>query len=30
MPSPPPNFVVSGSITLKFGILIEFDKFAPK
>ena len=27
---PHPNFVVSSSITIKFGVLIEFDKFAPK
>ena len=27
---PPPNFVVSGSIIIKFGVLIEFDKFSPK
>ena len=27
---PPPNFVVSSSVTIKFGILIEFDKFPPK
>ena len=27
---PPPNFVVSSSITIKFGVLIEFDKFSPK
>ena len=27
---PPPNFVVSSSITIKIGILIEFDKFPPK
>ena len=26
----PPNFVVSSSITIKFGIDIEFDKFSPK
>ena len=25
--APPPNFVVSDSITIKFGVLIEFDKF---
>ena len=24
---PPPNFVVSSSVTIKFGVLIEFDKF---
>ena len=27
---PPPNFVVSSSVTIKFGVLIEFDKFSPK
>ena len=26
----PPNFVVSSSITIKFGVLTEFDKFSPK
>ena len=26
---PPPNFVVSSSIMIKFGVLIEFDKFSP-
>ena len=25
-----PNFVVSSSITIKFGVLIEFDRFSPK
>ena len=25
-----PNFVVSNSITIKFSVLIEFDKFSPK
>ena len=28
--NPSPNFVVSSSITMKFGVLIEFDKFSPK
>ena len=27
--NPSPNFVVSNSITIKFGVLIEFDKFSP-
>ena len=27
---PPPNVVVFNSITIKFGVLIEFDKFSPK
>ena len=27
---PPPNFVVSSSIMIEFGVLIEFDKFSPK
>ena len=27
---PPPNFVVSSSIMIKFGAVIEFDKFSPK
>ena len=27
---PPPNFVVSSSITIKCGVLIEFDKVSPK
>ena len=27
---PPPNFVVSSSITIKFVILIKFDKISPK
>ena len=27
---PPPNFVVSCSVRIKFGVLIEFDKFSPK
>ena len=27
---PPLNFVVSSSIMIKFGVLIEFDKFSPK
>ena len=27
---PPPNFVVSGSIMIKFGVLIEFDTCSPK
>ena len=27
---PPPNFVVSSSITIKFDVLIEFDKFFSK
>ena len=26
-PHPPPNFVVSRSITIKSGVIIEFDKF---
>ena len=26
----PPNFVVSSSITIKFGVVREFDKFSPK
>ena len=26
----PYNFVVTSSITIKFGVLIEFDKFSPK
>ena len=26
----PPNFVVSSSITIRFGAVIEFDKFSPK
>ena len=26
---PNPNFVVSSSVTIKFGILIGFDKFSP-
>ena len=26
----PPNFIVSSSITIKFGVLIEFTKFSPK
>ena len=25
-----PNFVVSTSMMIKFGVLIEFDKFSPK
>ena len=25
--NPSPNFVVSSSITIKFGVLIEFDNF---
>ena len=28
--APPPNFVVSSSITIKFGVLIEFDEFSLK
>ena len=28
--NPSPNFVVSSSIKIKFGVLIEFDKFSPK
>ena len=28
--NPSPNFVVSSSIMMKFGVLIEFDKFSPK
>ena len=28
--NPSPTFVVSSSITMKFGVLIEFDKFSPK
>ena len=28
--NPSPNFVVSSSIMIKFGVLIEFDKFSPK
>ena len=28
--NPSPNFVVSNSITIKFGVLIEFDNFSPK
>ena len=27
---PPPNFVVPCSITIKLGVLIEFDTFSPK
>ena len=27
---PPPNFVVSSSIMIKFSVRIEFDKFSPK
>ena len=27
---PPSNFIVSGSIIIKFGVLIEFDKFSPR
>ena len=27
---PPSTFVVSSSIMIKFGVLIEFDKFSPK
>ena len=27
---PPPNFVVSSSIMIKFGVIIEFDKFSRK
>ena len=27
---PPPNFVASRSIMIKFGVLMEFDKFSPK
>ena len=27
---PPPNFVVPSSITIKFGVLTEFDKFSLK
>ena len=27
---PPPNFVVSNLVVIKFGSLIEFDKFSPK
>ena len=27
---PPPNFVVSSSIMIKFGVLVEFDNFSPK
>ena len=27
---PPPSFVVSRSITTKFGVVIEFEKFSPK
>ena len=27
---PLPNFVVSSSIRIKFGVLIEFHKFSPK
>ena len=27
---PPPNFVVSNSVMIKFGLLTEFDKFSPK
>ena len=27
---PPPNFVVSSSIMIKFGVLIESDIFYPK
>ena len=26
---PPPNFVISSSIMIKFGLLIEFDRFSP-
>ena len=29
-PPPPPSFVVSISIIIKFGVLIGFDKFSPK
>ena len=28
--NPSLNFVVSSSITIEFGVLIEFDKFSPK
>ena len=28
--APIPNFVVSSSIMIKFGVLIEFDKFSLK
>ena len=27
---PPPNFVVSSSVMIRFGVLIEFDKFSRK
>ena len=27
---PPPNFVVSSSTMIKFGVLIEFDTFSPE
>ena len=26
----PPNFVVSSSSTIKYGVFIEFDTFSPK
>ena len=28
--APPTNSLVSSSINIKFGVLIEFDKFSPK
>ena len=30
MASPSSNFVVSSSVMIKFGVVIESDKFAPK